>query len=359
MSDGLVDPDLAVSSLGPRGETRRSKKGGTTKKRRRRPKALMIQIYHVALQLIEQGYSVKQIVEIIYETFGVTIYQSTVVRWMRGERSPYRMGLSQRRRFRSLDELEPSPELAYVIGVVFGDGSVYLLHYRRKWACVIQLIVRDLDFAMSFAQALAKVLNRDPPPILEMVRDGKTFYVVRVRDIILTQLLIDRDIERIRKFVEHDEQTKVAFLRGFFDSEGSVGKSGVILYNTNVDVLRWAQELLEDLGIMSTGPYLHIPAGTSMEIGGGVSSKDCYRIRIRNACLPLFLEKVGFSIERKLRRLEEIVRERMLRLRRRWRKPRDDEEIVEEEVAEEKAPSVPLVNSDGDVALVILPDEEE
>jgi DNA transposition AAA+ family ATPase len=36
------------------------------------------------------------------------------------------------------------------------------------------------------------------------------------------------DIEKIRRFVEHCERCMAMFLRGFFDSEGSVSKNGYI-----------------------------------------------------------------------------------------------------------------------------------
>ena len=51
---------------------------------------------------------------------------------------------------------EPSNELAYVLGVLYGDGSVYIDRYHYR----IQLGVKDLEFAEAFSITMAKTLNK-------------------------------------------------------------------------------------------------------------------------------------------------------------------------------------------------------
>jgi hypothetical protein len=91
---------------------------------------------------------------------------------------------------------------------------------------------------------LGKALRRGPPkPIpkkgrkLEVSARSKTLYQLLQKPI---------DIERLGRFIEHCEDCKRSFLRGFFDSEGSVNKgNGVITcFNTNTRLLKYVQRLL-------------------------------------------------------------------------------------------------------------------
>jgi hypothetical protein len=56
-----------------------------------------------------------------------------------------------------------------------------------------------------------------------------------------------------------------AFLRGFFDSEGSVKQAGELwAYNNKTDHLRYVMKLLRDyFGVQTTGPHL----GKGEEVG--------------------------------------------------------------------------------------------
>ena len=72
------------------------------------------------------------------------------------------------------------------------------------------------------------------------------------------------DMDRIKPLVEHCDERKRSFLRGFFDSEGSVIKdSGIILcYNSDVQLLQYVQRILNSLKVSTAGPYLRMKKGT-------------------------------------------------------------------------------------------------
>ena len=53
----------------------------------------------------------------------------------------------------------PSPELAYVIGVVLGDGNLNIHGYNAE----LILAVTDYDFAEEFSASLATILGRPKP----------------------------------------------------------------------------------------------------------------------------------------------------------------------------------------------------
>ena len=94
--------------------------------RRCLPQELRIKLYDDVVALRRSGLSYNKIIDEIYRRYGVRIPISSISEWLRGIRSPY-----NGRRIPSLELLKPSVELAYVIGVVLGDGYIIL---RRKAA---------------------------------------------------------------------------------------------------------------------------------------------------------------------------------------------------------------------------------
>ena len=144
----------------------------------------------------------------------------------------------------SIEFLKPSTELAYVIGVVLGDRYIdkkkrVVKGYNR---IRIGLDVKDKDFADEFARCLGKVLGRSPKK--PRIRYQKR-YVVEVASKTLYQLLKKPvDLDRLRQYVEHSEECMAAFLRGFFDSEGSVNERGYIsISNTDIGLLMYIKDL--------------------------------------------------------------------------------------------------------------------
>ena len=65
------------------------------------------------------------------------------------------------------------------------------------------------------------------------------------------------DLEKLRCYIEYNERTIAAFLRGLFDSEGNVNEKGEVrILNTDIILLNYVKELLARLKIEVTGPYL-------------------------------------------------------------------------------------------------------
>ncbi|MCS7095422.1 MAG: hypothetical protein NZ988_06450 [Thaumarchaeota archaeon] len=155
-----------------------------------------------------------------------------------------------------------------------------------------------------------------------------------------------------------------AFLRGFFDSEGSVFRNGLRAYNTNTRILEFVREQLIALKIECSEPQLNRAGGRPAGADGKyITKKDLYAITVRPYSLELFLMKIGFSIRRKQQRLQVLVMKR----RNRRRKKNGEEETVEEEVVvvvEEEsvdadvsgleAPSIPLSTKE-EMSFVITP----
>jgi len=210
--------------------------------------------------------------------------------------------------------LKPSEELAYVIGVVCGDGYVRMKRRVRKgynyvW---IGLKAKDKEFVEEFARCLAKVLGRRQ--IRPRFRDDVGKYVVEVRSQTLHELLRKPvGLDRLKKYIERCERCVAAFLRGFADSEGSLDKNGNITnYNTDQRLLTYIMDLLRRFNIESTGPRIHVRRGTIINDPRTEKkysrNKDCHRLHIRASSNINFYRYIGFTITSKQAWLENYVK---------------------------------------------------
>jgi intein-encoded DNA endonuclease-like protein len=197
----------------------------------------------------------------------------------------------------------PTPELAYVIGVQSGDGSptVRLDRYQYR----VRLKAVDAEFVEAFYQAVGSVLGC-PPHRLERETTSKETYVEFGSHLLHKFLLQKLDDQKI--FVEHDNMCAAAFIRGFFDSEGCFDVSGSLTAtNCDLSLLHYVQERLKRfLGIEKTGPYVGKKKGSIPNRRGEsyFRNADCCSIYVRRACLATFHREIGLTIERKKIRLE-------------------------------------------------------
>ena len=217
--------------------------------------------------------------------------QSQISGWVRGEHCP--QGRVRQSR------ADPSPELAYMIGVRLGDATIAVSKYNFR----VKLRVTDYDFALEFSRCPCKVLHR---PLYEP-RWSKRFshWYVAASSILLYQYL-SGPLDAFKEVIEHDDACASAFLRGFFDSEGSYSSGGLTVSNTNLEVLNYVRKLLlERFSIETTGPYLGSKGGRKVTIKGKVcnANKDAYYVRVGARSIETFNAKVGFSIGRKSAKL--------------------------------------------------------
>ena len=275
------------------------------------PHELRVKLFDEVAGLRRKRLSYKRIIDEVWRNYGIRLSKSHISYWLRGVHSPY-----NRRYIPSIDLLRPSEELAYVIGVVLGDG--YTTRERRTVKDYndvrIGLKVKDVEFADEFARCLAKVLGRHPPKPFYDKKRGR--YVVVVGSKTFYELLKKPvNLDRLKKYIEHSEDCVATFLRGFADSEGSVDKSGYIrIANTDLVLLTYVKDLLQRLGVTSTGPWLSArQGGVFHDPATGkpyITKKDCYYIHIQACSNLTFYRKVGLTIKRKRRHLEEYLRRR-------------------------------------------------
>ncbi len=257
------------------------------------PLEIRLEIYERSRELRQRGLNYSQIRSALLESYGFAPSKSSLSEWLKGVHHP----LGSANPFIA----EPAPELAYVIGVKFGDGSISLKGYNRR----IRLQSVDRDFVLEFDRCISSILHTGMHALWV---DGKRREIhVEARSVLLYNFL-RQSLSDLRPWIEHCEKCVSAFLRGFFDSEGTVTLAGVLMaYNNDLGRLRYIMELLRNcFGIETTGPHLGKKQGSRIERRGKVylRNRDTYSLYIRADSVRKFALLVGFTITRKQRRMD-------------------------------------------------------
>jgi len=109
--------------------------------------------------------------------------------------------------------LEPTKELAYILGVLKGDGSVYKINHHGRYEYLVALATSEEKFARSFSRAISKIGLKPRESgwkkYHKIVANSKKFYE-------WYKNLNPRDIEEL---LSREELVK-EFVRGFYESEG-------------------------------------------------------------------------------------------------------------------------------------------
>ena len=266
-------------------------------RRRTLPLELRIELFKRAKALRETGLSYSKIVETLRKEFNVGPSKGQLSEWLRGIHGP----------FGSANQFlaEPTPELAYVIGVKLGDGSLNRKGYNRR----IRLQSVDLDFVLEFDRRLSKVLS---------TRRHKPWFDTKRRDIhiearsVLLYNFLNQPWGLLKPWISHCTSCVSMFVRGFFDSECSISKHGSITCsNSDAGLLKFVQRLLLIyFKIETTGPRINTHAGTEISNRGRtyIRKRDCYYIYVRVKSLGGFYREIGLTIQRKRVRLETRLR---------------------------------------------------
>lgn len=214
--------------------------------------------------------------------------------WIRGTKSPLR----KLNKFHT----KPSPELAYVVGVKAGDGY----SSKRANTCVFGLNVVDYEFAEKTGRLLARLLGRREPYRPRWDTNERR-WCVRGYSILLYRFL-QQPLEKLKPYIEHCKHCVAAFLRAFFDGEGSIKARTLVAYNADKELLLYIKQLLVGyFAIETTGPFKIAKAGQRFRSPSNGKTyrrnRTQYYLYIRAKSLPQFQRYVGFSIGRKQRRL--------------------------------------------------------
>jgi len=226
--------------------------------------------------------------------FGVILDHSQVVDWTEKGVSPY----GRVHRFDAV----PSPELAYLCGVKLGDATQSKGTWQHSYK--FRLLVIDREFVEEFSRCGSIVLKCKPFKVWWY--EKRRMWCTEINSIMLYKFLKE-GLDRFKEFVGHCSACAAAFIRGFFDSEASVGKSGLTISNGRLDVLSYIRSLLESyFGIQTSEPHPSgPPPGTRVLIKGRLATVNLqnYVVHVRSRSVPKFADSIGFSISRKAKSL--------------------------------------------------------
>ncbi|ALM75016.1 LAGLIDADG family homing endonuclease [Thermococcus barophilus] len=260
----------------------------------------LCRIMGYAIELRNNGLSYTEISKAIAKNKNVKISKATVIRWCKEMHNPFN-------KIKRLN-LSASPELAYIIGVYFGDAS---LSKRSNSIYRIRLKVVDKEFAEAFRDALIGI-GLNPKLGFENDKNRSSRWYVEANSKSLYMFLNQPKEELFEVAKEYPRE----FLRGFFDSEGSViwyepRKSLVIsAFNYDFDILNFCKELLQDFGIRSK-IYLTKKRGMPIVIRGEqyYYNNNLYELRIlRRKSVLKFYKEIKFTIFRKHQKLESALK---------------------------------------------------
>src|SRR5881296_3363232 len=153
-----------------------------------------MQLYGRVRELSGFGLSYRQIQEAVLRNRQVRLAKSTISVWVNGLHGP----TGRLNSFRP----NPTPELAYVIGVILGDGNLNIHGYNAE----LILAVTDHDFAEEFSRCLAKVLNRERPYKIRW-SERKNRWVVQGSSTLLHKFL-NCEWRSFKKCIEHCDRCR-------------------------------------------------------------------------------------------------------------------------------------------------------
>lgn len=267
--------------------------------------------YEKVISLKKGGLSQRKVSEITGAS------SATVWHWINTLRKPRFLYAKKQQRIILDSAKELSIDLAYILGVLIGDGYLEATERNKR----IGLFVKDRDFAFKFCDALKNWSGLEPIVSTRRVSGNhKTKYGNWIKynslmyDVRLNSVQAIHFLKPLIKCGTYDwevpsfilscrdEKIICAFIKGIFDSEGSVEYSGrtrrveATILNPNNN-LQHVQDLLERVGIQST-----------LRLKSKIGSK-VYAIYIaKRASIELFYKKISFTIKRKRVILEKILR---------------------------------------------------
>jgi intein-encoded DNA endonuclease-like protein/predicted DNA-binding protein YlxM (UPF0122 family) len=210
-------------------------------------------------------------------------------------------------------DLSPSPELAYVLGAVLGDGSAFGV--KRGYAIVLR--ATDYEFVEFFNENLSKLLKREKPyPVRVIRREGlKPIYEVQGYSKVLSTFILKGSRDQIENVVSKYPRE---FISGIFDSEGCVHikwkgnrlEKKVFISNSDRGLLELCASILAKLGV--EGHIYKQAKGRISFIGKHlvITKKDCHRLQFRSKkAITLFAKKIEIHVKRKREKLNLLLRE--------------------------------------------------
>ena len=268
-------------------------------------------IFKRVFELSDQHFSYKKIIKQIAKEFDVKLNLSNLSYWFNHDVKLF----GGQNHF----DQKPSKELAYVFGVMFGDGNIFFHESKKDY--IIGLGAIDRDFVEYFSRCISKVLNKETNYVVVRYKQkamDSFMYSARARSKELYYFIkeLKEDFEKVKPFANAYPKE---FIQGVADSEGcpsittrSTFSIGVCVASSmNVTLLAFVSLLLmKKFRIRSRVYHSKKKGETDSCINGRwiTRQNDLFVLSITNFCsTKLFSKKVNFNIGRKKNKLNYAV----------------------------------------------------
>jgi intein-encoded DNA endonuclease-like protein len=234
------------------------------------PFEVRVRLRSRVLELTKLSMSYQQIQTEIFDSTHIRLSKGSISEWVQGIHNPS----GGKNKFREV----ASPELAYVIGVITGDGNLNVHGYNYE----MLLSVTDRDFAEEFSRCLAKIL-RKPNRYKVRWSEKRERWIVQGSSIFLHKFL-SGGWQQLKNHIEHSSRCRFSFLRALFDGEGSITGRNLTITNTDRSLLFYVRKLLAESGISTSTPLCHAQSRfDSQRPAYGQNLQKAKRL-LRNAC---------------------------------------------------------------------------
>ena len=206
------------------------------------------------------------------------------------------------------ENLEILKDFAYVLGwLIKGDGSVFITSGREK-RFIVKFKCKNRSAVIRANRAFARVLGRYPN---RLVRDGH-FWVATYHAKAFVIWWKQHSPEGLKPYIEFSEDTIREFIRGYFDSDGSVGNYQIFLIGAegHAHVLEYVRKLCLRLGIRASPIEVYRDAGKELWIVGKRTIAKERGLRFSVNAKDFLTIIGGFSHDVRDRKLRSMVKGR-------------------------------------------------
>ncbi|MEK6959480.1 MAG: LAGLIDADG family homing endonuclease [archaeon] len=263
------------------------------------------EIYANVLALRDSGFGYKKIRNWL-SSQGISISLGTLSYW----RNKKKNFTSRKNSFEAI----PSKELAYVLGVMFGDGAISR-HEKNHDYC-IHLGAIDKEFVEKFSECVSRLLGKKQPYPVHWCKSGIYEANIRSKELYFFIKGVKENLDTGKPFIE---KHPAEFIQGLADSEGcpairATNKFSVsvcIAASTNINLLFYSKDLIYRKYDISSTIYTNHKSGDQDSTIDGrliTRTKDVFGLhinKIRN--VEEFCKKIGFSIIRKQKKLLDAL----------------------------------------------------
>jgi len=144
-----------------------------------------------------------------------------------------------------------SENLAYILGVLKGDGWIN----KNKWNYRVGLSATELNFVESFAESL-KQIGLNPEITLRKLPNPNHHdqYYLEANSKEFYNWYKGLTLNDIQTLINENTEYAIAFLRGFYESEGNISKASknsyrLAIYNSDKELIEFVKQLIGGLEI--------------------------------------------------------------------------------------------------------------